>query len=328
MGVGANGDGYGCRGLEEASETFRGFAFERTRIENAKRRVAQRLCGHVERRRLEDRMCTLELVQGEELADAQRAHTTGFRVELDADDAATEEDGREVIGDDVTFDANDRGERPARAIDEAARAVRRSIGERTLEARGIEIALRENERARAIRRDDELLELTRIDAAVTRSKRLKLRLGDDLRDEREELGVCEQISRADVEERVEAGGGRDGDERREIDRMIDGPGGRGRTARDEQREDREDQRTTLTQAKRRFFEPTRRKYFLPTSSWSWGSRVAAWSISTPPCSTRRLPSPFDFTRPTVASAFASGEGRAGVDFHFVRGDVVGDGVFE
>jgi hypothetical protein len=240
--------------LEEPSQPFGCLAFEGTGIKNPEWGIAQRFCRDVERRRFEHGVCALELVEGEELGDAKRAGVTGVCVQLHADDLATEENGGDVIGDEIAFDANDRGEWAARVIDEAGGALRRSFGEGALEARGIEIASREDERARSVRRDDELFELPRIDAAVSRGERLELRFGNHLRDERKKLGVREEIARTHDDERVEAGAGRHRDERREIDRVIDGRDGRGRAARDEQREN---QRTTLTHAKRRFFEPTR-----------------------------------------------------------------------
>lgn len=78
-----------------------------------------------------------------------------------------------------------------------------------------------------------------------------------MRDEWKELGVCEELARVDVDERVETRGGSERDERRKIDRVIDGHSGSGSATRRETRE--KNQRTTLTQTKRRFFEPTRSK---------------------------------------------------------------------
>ena len=74
----------------------------------------------------------------------------------------------------------------------------------------------------------------------------------------------EELARVSVDERVEAGGGRQVDEGGELDGVLGGRSrrrwGPARNQREEgDRSEPNDQRTTFTHANRLFFEPTRSK---------------------------------------------------------------------
>lgn len=165
--VRADGDGRGGGGLQETCEAFGGIAFEGAGVEDAEGGVAECLRRGVEGRGFEGGVALVEFVESEELTHAEGADAAGLCVELDANRASTEKHGGEVIGAVGSFDTRDGGQRSGRVINEAPSERRRALGERAFETRGIEIALSEDERARAVRRDDEIFELARIDAAVT-----------------------------------------------------------------------------------------------------------------------------------------------------------------
>ena len=198
-------------------------------------------------------------------AHAQRADATRDGVRFDRDGAPAERGHHDVIARCVTFEARDARERAARFVDEAARDREGALAERLLDACAVEVAGREIERALRVGRDRELFELERVDAGVAVRERSELHLRDDLHDERKKLGVGEELARSGVHERVEARGGDEADERRELDGLLGGRWLRRGPARNQRSEaDRSDPNdqlhlTTLTQAKRRFFEPTRRR---------------------------------------------------------------------
>ena len=157
-----------------------------------------------------------------------------------------------------------RRQRPAAAfVDEATRDGDRALVKRLLDACAVEVAGREGERALRVARDRELFEPERVDAGVTICECSELRFRNHLSDERRSSGWARSSrGRASTSESRPAAGTRATSGGSSMGFSAGGgcagdPQETSATRRDCSDPNELVHLTTLTQAKRRFFEPTR-----------------------------------------------------------------------